>query len=181
LHPSPNNWVHRTPRSRCGWQGEVFWRGVGDPDRYAMNKIAFIVLLAVALCSGCSDRQSSATMRSFSPSTIVLGIAKRHKLDLSETGSGQGVNSGHEEKDWHYYSPSKADDLEAVVREIHKAFQEELGQLGATIHGTSAEPHAFIVYSLEYTQGSREGTLRIVSATLEKGTGLDIIINEHPE
>ena len=120
-------------------------------------------------------------MQSFSPSTIVLGIAKSHKLDLSETGNGQAVNAGHEDKDWHYYSEAKVNDLEAVIREIRNAFQQGLSKRGANLHGTGELSHAFIVYSLTYTHGSREGTLRIIGATLEKGTALDIFLDEHPK
>lgn len=146
-----------------------------------MKKIAAIILFATALCSGCSDRHGSTTMKSFSPATIVKTIAKAHTLELTETGSGQGGSSGHGSNEWHYYSDSRVGDLEALVGKIYSAFEGELGRLGAHVHGHSEGKHSFLVYDLTYTHGSREGTLRIIAARLEKGTAIDVFLDEHPK
>lgn len=146
-----------------------------------MKNIAAIILFAAILCSGCSDRNGSATMKSFSPATIVQTVAKAHKIELAKTGSGQGGSSGHGSSDWHYYSDSRVGDLEAVVGEIYRAFEGELGRLGAHVHGHSEDKHSLLVYGLTYTHGSREGTLRVISAGLEKGAAIDVFLDEHPK
>lgn len=146
-----------------------------------MKKIAAIILFAAVLCSGCSDRNSSTTMKSFSPATIVETVAKSHTIKLSETGSGQGGRSGHGSSEWHYYSDSRVGDLEAVVGELYRAFEGELRRSGAQVHGHSEHKHSFLVYELAYTHGSREGTLTIIAAGLEKGTAIDVFLAEHPK
>ena len=120
-------------------------------------------------------------MKSFSPTTIVQSVAKAHMFELTQTGSGQRWNSGHGDNAWHYYSDSSVCDLKAVVGEIYKAFEGELGRLGAHVNGHSKNDGSFMVYGLTYMHGSREGTLRIIAARLEKGTAIRVFLDEHPQ
>jgi len=146
-----------------------------------MKNIAVIILSVAVLCSGCSDPNGSATMKSFTPAAIVNTVAKSHTLQFAETGSGQGGSSGHTSNEWHFYSDSRTGDLEAVVDDIYRAFEAELGRLGAHVHGHSEGKHSFSVYKLAYTHGSREGKLTIIAAGLEKGTAIDVFLDEHPK
>jgi len=120
-------------------------------------------------------------MDTFSPSAIIVAEGKTHKLIFSETGSGEGWNSGHGEKHWHYYATTKTSNLEAVVKDIYQGFSAEITRQGANIHGNSEGTHAFVVYGLTYTQGGREGSIKIVAADLEKGTAVDVFLDEHPK
>ena len=120
-------------------------------------------------------------MDTFSPSSIIVAVGKTHNLNFSETGSGEGWNSGHGEKDWHYFSATKTDNLENVVKEIYAGICTGLTKRGADIHGNSEATHAFVVYGLNYTQGGREGAIKIVAADLENGTAVDVFLDEHPK
>jgi len=120
-------------------------------------------------------------MDTFSPSAIIATAGKTHHLIFSETGSGEGWNSGHGEKDWHYFSTTKTNNLENVVRDIYQGICTKITKQGAHIHGNSGGTHAFVVYGLTYTQGGRVGAIKIVAADLEKGTAIDVFLDEHPK
>lgn len=120
-------------------------------------------------------------MHSFSPETIVQSVAKAHAFEVIYGGGDQGVYSGHGSNNWYYYSRSRVDDLEAAVDEINRAFEVELGRLGAHVTGHGTNLNSILVNELTYTHGSRVGTLKIIAARLEKGTAIDISLDEHPK
>jgi hypothetical protein len=137
-----------------------------------------LIIVFFACLLGCSNKEVSPTIHNFSPTVIVENWGLQNSIVFLETGKRQQWNSSYIEKNWHYFSASKVDNIEIMMSSLRNRLKERLVDLENNVHGSGESSHAFIVYELSYSQGSRNGTLKITTAKIENGTAIDISLFE---